>query len=133
MEDQSCPMCNIPNLGLDKLTQKEKLGCVALWLNALYTITYLAENKLSDEEVPCRYCPYYYKCPSKIKMSGSQTVKDVIPIILNEIAPTPLIFKTALEPLIGENTVIGGVFPIKREDTLLFLKHMVGKLEDNAH
>lgn len=98
---------------LNMLSDKERIGCVVLWLNALYSAEFYrgccSEEIDFDAIYPCSYCPYSDKCPSK----ASEKHDEV---------PLPLIFSTALEHYVGRGTVINGGFPSK-EFLRDFLEH----------
>lgn len=101
---------------LDKLTFKEQIGCIVLWLNALYAAEFYrgccSEEIDFDSIYPCSYCPYFDKCPAKVSEKHDEV-------------PLPLIFSNALERYAGRGTVISGGFPSKE-----FLRDF---LERKAH
>lgn len=114
---------------LKSLTVNEKFGCVALWINYLYTYVFIYETSGKDaveiglnDYYPCQYCLVKEKCPCLIRDSESQ---------ITEVVSIPLVFKSVLELFTGPDTVIGGIFPANEKYTKTFLEDMAHRLKDN--
>ncbi len=105
------------DLPLPPMTQKEKMDCVVMWLNRIYPLItegYMFErdilrDSIAKDVVPCYECPYRRKKCRKV--GGTKT--EIRWLNVWYIAD---IFKDALEPLVGEGTVINSEIMCKLMD-----------------
>ena len=79
-----------------ELTDKEAMECIARWINFLYT-AWFHDHLLSDEHIPCCYCPRHKTCTSNGRIGDGR----------GPIASIPWHFHV-LDQYIGPNKVIDG-------------------------
>ncbi len=97
---------------LDAMTEQERWGCVALWLNALWLVWVYGEEEMPPEWTPCGYCPYIVKCDEIAK---------------KQLTSLPLLWVSVLCKKTGWGTVTYGGMP-PREYAREFLEGMANRL-----